>query len=496
MYLLGFDIGSSSVKASIVDTKTKELIASAFYPAEEMPINSPQPGFAEQDPEMWWQNGVQALQAACKKGNVEASGIEAIGISYQMHGLVMVDENQQVLRKSVIWCDSRAVEIGNKAFETIGDSLCLSRVLNSPGNFTASKLKWVQENEEDTYKAAHKIMLPGDYMAMKLSGEIKTTKTGLSEGIMWDFQNEDVADLILDNYDISKELIPELAPVFGIQSRVSAEASAKTGIPISTPISYRAGDQPNNALSLNVMKEGEVAAVAGTSGVIYAIQKDTQYDPLSRVNSFAHVNHEKADKSIGILLCINGTGILYSWLKKYVGQNSMSYDEINKAAKDIPAGCQGLSILPFGNGAERVLQNEDPGAQILGVNFNTHTSAHMFRAANEGIAFSFKYGLDILTDMGIKPKVMRVGNASMFQSVLFREIMANTLNITIESYNTDGALGAALAAGYGAGLYESTDDALSNLEVVNTTNPISEELGKYEKAYELWKERLQLFLQK
>ncbi len=494
MYLLGLDIGSSSVKASIVDLEKKQQVSSAFYPPEEMTIDSPEPGFAEQDPEMWWENAKLALKLACTTARISPSKIQAIGISYQMHGLVMVDQENQVIRKSIIWCDSRAVQIGDEAFAKIGLEDCLSHCLNSPGNFTASKLKWVKANEPELFARIKKIMLPGDFIALRLSGDIKTTRTGLSEGIMWDFKNENLADIILKEYGFDPQLIPDLAPEFGVQSLVDEAGSAETGIPAGTPISYRAGDQPNNALSLNVMKEGEVAAVAGTSGVIYAIQKDIQYDPLSRVNSFAHVNHTANNKSIGILLCINGTGILYSWLKRYVGQNLLSYNEMNDLAAKIPAGSEGISILPFGNGAERMLQNKDIGAQILGINFNQHNSGHLFRAGQEGIAFAFRYGLEILKSLGIKPSVMRVGNASMFQSVLFREIMANALNVSIESYNTDGALGAALAAGYGAGLYPSIDVALSNLEVVNLTHPDPKQLEVYNDAFKLWKRRLESYL--
>ena len=494
MYLLGFDIGSSSVKASLINGETGDCLGSAFYPKQEMKITALKAGWAEQDPELWWTNLKLALTDVLGQARVDAKAIDSIGISYQMHGLVAVDKNKQVLRPSIIWCDSRAAEIGNKAFAEIGEEKCLSNLLNSPGNFTASKLKWVKDNELALYAKIDKIMLPGDYIAMKLSGEIKTTAGNLSEGILWNFKENNVADMVLDYYGFEKSFIPEVVPTFSVQSLVSKEAAAELGLAPGTKISYRAGDQPNNALSLNVLNPGEIATTAGTSGVVYGVSGEVKYDPYSRVNTFAHVNHSAEANRLGVLLCINGTGILNSWLRKYVGDKAFSYEEMNQRAASVAIGSDGVSILPFGNGAERVLRNKNVGAQISGLGFNTHTEAHLFRAAQEGIVFSFKYGMEIMEQIGIKAQVIRAGKANMFLSTIFRETLAGISGATIELYNTDGSIGAARGAGIGSGYYASAKEAFANLKKLDTVTPDPDKKAEYEAAYQNWKKQLEKVL--
>jgi xylulokinase len=491
MYLLGFDIGSSSVKVSLINGETGDCAGSAFYPKQEMKITAIKSGWAEQEPELWWANLKLALADVMAQSKVNPKDIDSIGISYQMHGLVAVDKNKQVLRPSIIWCDSRAAEIGNKAFAEIGEEKCLSNLLNSPGNFTASKLKWVKDNEPELYAKIDKIMLPGDYIAMKLSGEIKTTAGNLSEGILWNFKENKVADMLLDYYGFEKSFIPEIVPTFSVQSVVSDEAAAELGLAPGIKISYRAGDQPNNALSLNVLNPGEIATTAGTSGVVYGVSGEVKYDPYSRVNTFAHVNHSAEANRLGVLLCINGTGILNSWMNKTIGNKAFSYQEMDQKAAGIPIGSEGLSILPFGNGAERVLRNKNIGAQISGLGFNTHTEAHLFRAAQEGIVFSFKYGMEIMEEIGIKAQVIRAGKANMFLSPIFRETLAGISGATIELYNTDGSIGAARGGGIGSGYYASVKEAFANLKKLDTVTPDFSKKAEYEEAYQNWKTQLE-----
>lgn len=494
MYLLGIDIGSSSVKASILNGETGEIAGSSYYPKSEMTITAKQSGWAEQQPELWWDNLKLAILEAKSLAKISGNEIVAIGISYQMHGLVVVDKHQNLLRPSIIWCDSRATEIGSKAFNEIGNEKCLNALLNSPGNFTASKLKWVKDNEPSLYEKIDKIMLPGDYIAMKMTGEIRTTASGLSEGMFWDFRKNEVSDLVLNYYGFRKELIPELVDTFGIQGQVSAKIASELGLKSGVPVSYRAGDQPNNALSLNVLNPGEIAATAGTSGVVYGVSGEVKYDPQSRVNTFAHVNHSAASNRLGVLLCINGTGILNSWLNKNVGNKSYSYEQMNELAAAIPTGSEGVSILPFGNGAERVLGNKNIGAQICGVDFNRHSQGHLFRAAQEGIVFSFKYGMDILKGIGIDAKVIRAGKANMFLSPVFRETLANIAGVSIELYNTDGSAGAARGAGVGSGYYTSFAEAFSGLKKMEMVEPDLKEKDRVNQAYQLWEENLKKFI--
>ena len=488
MYLLGYDIGSSSVKASLVDAQSGKCVASAFYPKSEAAIIAVKPGWAEQEPSSWWENLKLATADIMAASAADPKDIKAIGISYQMHGLVCVDKDQNVLRPSIIWCDSRAVPYGQKAFDQIGHENCLSHLLNSPGNFTASKLAWVKENEPELYAKIYKIMLPGDYIAMKLSGEICTTISGLSEGMLWDFAEGAPAQMLLDYYGIDKSLIADIKPTFSEQGRVSAAAAAELGLAEGTPITYRAGDQPNNALSLNVFNPGEIASTAGTSGVVYGVLGDVNYDPKSRVNTFAHVNHTPDQTRLGVLLCINGTGILNSWMKRNVAPEGISYAEMNDLAAKAPIGSAGVSIMPFGNGAERMLENREVGSSIHGVNFNVHDKSHLLRAAQEGIVFSFKYGIEVMEQMGMNVNKIHAGHANMFLSPIFRETLAGVSGAVIELYDTDGSVGAAKGAGIGAGIYKDNTEAFATLEKLAVIEPAH--TAEYTEAYETWKSRL------
>ncbi|MFM1969380.1 MAG: hypothetical protein RL152_757 [Bacteroidota bacterium] len=489
--LLGIDIGSSSVKCAVVDVETGACLGSAFSPKTEMVIHAPQQGFAEQDPRVWWDEFKHAFFELKKELNIDRESIVAIGISYQMHGLVAVDKEGTPVMNSIIWCYSRAVNQGNQAFASLGEEFCLSHYLNSPGNLTASKLKWVKENQPEVYNKIHKIMLPGDYISFRLTGEMNTTVSGLSEGVMWDVQNESLAKELLEHYGIDQSLVCDLVPQFGEQGKLSATVADELGLQVGIPIAYRAGDQPNNAYSLNVLKPGEIAATAGTSGVVYGVIDQPAYDPKSRVNTFVHVNHQPDAKRYGVLLCINGTGILNSWMQKNVFQGS-SYPEMNSLAAATPIGAEGLLCYPFGNGAERVLENKSPGAMINKLDFNRHTKAHLARAAQEGIVFSLCYGIEIMVAMGLKINTVRAGKANMFLSPLFAEAFANTTGATVELFNTDGAQGAARAAGVGAGYYANTDESFKGLKVLERIEPNEALQKSYKDAYANWLQHLQL----
>lgn len=490
-YLLGFDVGSSSVKASLVDFDNGQMAATAFFPDHEAPIKAVKAGWAEQDPEMWWTNAKLALKKIMADAGATGDDIKAIGISYQMHGLVCVDRNGKALRDAIIWCDSRAVPYGERAFNDLGPDFCLRNLLNSPGNFTAAKLAWVKENEPDVYANIYKVMLPGDYIAMKLSGDINTTIEGLSEAIAWDFVKKEPAQFLLDYYGFDKSLLPAIVPTFAVQSQVSTAAAAELGLKAGTPISYRAGDQPNNAVSLNVFNPGEIASTAGTSGVVYGVLGDVNYDPKSRVNTFAHVNYSKQQDRLGVLLCINGTGILNAWTKRNIAPEGIGYQDLNDIADTVPIGSDGISVIPFGNGAERVLENREVGASIHGINFNRHTRAHLLRAEQEGIVFSFCYGMEIMRKMGMDIKTIHAGKANMFLSKMFRDTLASTSGATIDLLETDGSMGAAKGAGMGCGIYKDHDEAFASLKRVATIEPDVAHQGEYLEAYARWKECLQ-----
>jgi len=486
-YLLGYDVGSSSVKVALLDIETGKALATGTSPDQEMGMIAHEAGWAEQHPDSWWQEAVNATHKLKAKYPFDPALVAGIGISYQMHGLVVVDKDLRPLRPSIIWCDSRAVEIGNHAFDDLGNDYSLQHLLNSPGNFTASKLKWVKDKEPQIFEQIRYFMLPGDYLALRMSGTPQTTVSGLSEGIFWDFAEQKVSQKLLDLYGFDSSLIPQIVDTFSPQSQLSASAAAELGLKAGIPIAYRAGDQPNNAFSLNVLNPGEVATTAGTSGVVYGINAQATSDPLSRVNTFAHVNSTPEEQRNGVLLCVNGTGILNSWVRRFAG--GISYDEMNQQAAQTPVGAEGLTFLPFGNGAERVLENRLLGGQLQGINFNTHTPAHVFRAAQEGIVFALQYGLQVMKEMGVQTHTVRAGHANLFLSPLFREAFANTTGATIELYDTDGAQGAARAAGIGTGVFDFKS-AFNGLTQIATVEPLADLQEKYANTYAIWEEAL------
>lgn len=494
-FLLGYDIGSSSIKASLLNADTGKLVISTNSPDQEMKIDSPQPGWAEQHPENWWKHLINATKKIFINLSSDSYEISGIGISYQMHGLVMVNKSHEVIYPSIIWCDSRAVETGNKAFIDLGQEYCLSRYLNSPGNFTASKLKWVKENKPDIYSDIYKMMLPGDFIAMKLTGEIHTTISGLSEGIFWDFNQRNISEDLISYFGLNRNHLPDIVPTFGYQGTITSGAAKELGLNPGIPVTYRAGDQPNNALSLNVLNTGEIAATAGTSGVIYGVANKSIYDNETRVNTFAHVNYSTEKPNVGVLLCINGTGIQYSWIKQNVLDNNFTYEELNELAERVNVGADALLCFPFGNGAERLLNNKNIQAHFSGINFNLHGKGHLIRSAQEGIAFSFRYGMDIMKKIGIEFNIIRAGNSNLFQSKVFREAFVNSCNVNLEIYNTDGAQGAARGAGIGSGLFLSEKDAFNGLNKIETLKPESAKVEKYNSIYQTWGNKLKRLLQ-
>lgn len=493
MYLLGYDIGSSSVKASLVEVETGRTVAGDFYPRSEAPIKALRPGWAEQRPADWWTYLKEVTASVLKQSAVDPADIKAIGISYQMHGLVAVDREGHELRDAIIWCDSRGVPFGEKAFAEAGADVCLDRLLNSPGNFTAAKLQWVKQNEPEIFDKIYKVMLPGDYIAYRMTGEICTNPEGLSEYMLWDFKENAPARFLLDYFGYNPGILPEVKATFGPQGCVTAAVAAELGLAEGTPVTYRAGDQPNNALSLGVLEPGQVASTAGTSGVVYGINGTVDHDPLSRVNNFAHVNHSAGNTRVGVMTCINGTGILNSWIKRNVAPTGCSYADMNTLAAEVPVGSAGVTILPFGNGAERVLQNREIGCSFHGINFNVHDRRHIMRAAQEGIVFSFMYGMEIMKSIGMKIDCISAGKANMFLSPIFRDTLASVSGATIKLYETDGSVGAARGAGIGAGIYKDAAEAFESLQLIGEIAPAADRTP-YLEAYARWKSTLETLL--
>jgi xylulokinase len=482
---IGYDIGSSFVKAALVDVETGRPIARARVPEAEISIDALQIGWAEQDPNLWWQYLCDATKKLLSDAQIKADQISSIGISYQMHGLVLVDRDLNPLRKSIIWCDSRATHFGEKAFEKLGKDYCKDHLLNSPGNFTASKLAWVIENEPELYQKAHKLMLPGDFLAAKLSGEMQTTVTGLSEGIFWDFKNDQPSKALFDHYQMDQSLVPEVVDNFTVQATVSSSGTQATGLKEGTPITYRAGDQPNNAYTLGARKAGDVVATGGTSGVVYALTDQLSGQELTKVNTFAHVDYQPQKKIFGKLLNLNGAGIQYRWLHQLMGE--LGYDKLNEMAQQAPIGSNGLQVFPFGNGAERMLDNKVVNGHISNINFNIHDNNHMVRATLEGIAFAMIYGIEILKNDGVIIENLKVGNDNLFLSDVFSKTIADTLGISIQMLEATGAEGAAKASIDRANQTQSNN----NINITKTINPNPKLRDESIASFEKW--RTQLF---
>lgn len=498
MYLLGFDIGSSSIKGALIDAESKKTIRVVSAPDREMPIDSPDRGFAEQDPEMWWKYVCRCSNMLMEHHPEAKNRIGAIGLTYQMHGLVLTDDEGKVLRSSVIWCDSRAVSTGRELEEKLDANAFLGSHYNVPGNFTFSKLRWVQKHQPDIFEQSEKFMLPGDYIAFRMTGEIRTSYTGLSEAILWNFKEGKANEDLLRQWDMDPRLIPGHAPSFATQGYVHATAREELGLDSGgkIPVSYRSGDQPNNAWSLNVNEPGVMAGAGGTSGVLYGISEDPVIDLTQRTNSFAHVNYEPERPRIGVLLCINGAGILYSWIRKNITGSDFSYDELERRATSVAPGADGLQFLPFGNGAERMLQNKPVQAHLMQLDLNRHRQDHIIRAGLEGVGFAFVYGYEIMKGLGLASDILRVGNDNLFLSGIFSGLISAMTGMRIEIREATGAVGAALGAGVGAGIYTSPQDAMKDSAVLQTVIPDPELQELYRPYYKLWKTELNNKLEK
>ena len=489
MITLGIDIGSSSIKVSLFDVLNGKSIASVSYPPYEMQIVSVHAGWAEQDPDTWMQNMVHAIAGLKRDYAAALQQVQAIGITYQMHGLVLVNQLGHVLRPAIIWCDSRAVSIGQKAFNDLSHEFCLGHLLNSPGNFTASKLSWVKQHEPEAYQKVYKFMLPGDYIAFKLTNQLVTTASGLSEGVFWDFERQSISKELMMYYGFDEKLVPDLVETFSIQGRLTPEMASQLGMSEGIPVTYRAGDQPNNAFSLNVLKPGEVAATAGTSGVIYGVTDVSKHDPLSRVNTFLHVNNKQTNPRLGILFCLNSVGILNAWARQHLLPADISYDAMNELAATIAEGSDGLFVMPFGNGAERMLGNKNPGASIHNLDLLKHGKGHLLRALQESIAYAFMYGIELMQPLGLNLSVIRAGKANLFLSPVFTQTLSNLSGAQIELYDTNGAEGAARGAAIGAGFYANAHDAFTNFAIFNRIEPQS--TSQIQEHYEQWKQLLE-----
>ena len=488
MLLCGIDVGTSSIKLSVVDASTKKVIHTCSFPETENEIISVSPGFAEQNPEHWWYCVMQVIKMANATKKYNPLDISAIGISYQMHGLVILDKDKQVLRPSIIWCDSRAASIGDLAFEALGKEKLLKDLLNSPGNFTASKLAWVKNNEPQIYEQIKHVILPGDFISYKFTDELTTTISALSEGIFWDFNKNEISKDLLDYYGFDVSFFPEIKQVFENHGQISNTMASELGLSTNLKITYKAGDQPNNALSLGVVEPGEIATTAGTSGVIYGVSSELKYDPNCRVNSFAHVNYTKDLRRIGVLMCINGTGILNRWLKENFFSTN-SYTDLNSYANQSEIGSKDLMCFPYGNGAERIFNNKIIGGSFRNLDFNRHQKNEISRSVQEGIAFSMVYGLELLNSSGIVPQKIKAGYANMYLSSIFSSTIVNASNVSIQLLESDGAYGAALGAGIGSHYYKSVHEGINSIKLLSEILP-DQNKNKTSDFYEKWKSEL------
>lgn len=436
MAFLGIDVGTSSVKVSIVG-EDGVILASATAPASsERAINSPNPNWAEQNPEDWWEDAQQAILNLPLEARLQ---VEAIGIAYQMHGLVLVDSQFQPVRPSIIWCDGRNIQESQILAESLGLDALENRLLNKPGTLTLAKLAWVAEHEPETLAKAHTFGLPGDFIAYKLTGEWSTTKSGYSEMVGWDFG----ASIPFEEGFRKagwKLPLPEARPNLEEGAPIQKVIAEKLGLPPSARVTYRAGDQPNNAFGLGVLQQGETAISAGTSGVLYGIG-DSSPGLHEGINRFLHVNSQ-----IGVLMCLNGVGSALAFARRTWFQNQ-SYEALSELASQAnPENCP--YFFPFGNGAERIL-SERAFSGFTELDFNRHNLPELARSVFEGIAFAYRLGSEKMEKAGCLSKVVNGTESGLLKSSFFAQLLANELQVELILSEGDGSTAAARGAALG-----------------------------------------------
>lgn len=488
-YLMGIDIGTTSARAIIIDEEGKLLGAGVY----EYPLYHPQPLWAEQDPQDWWEGTKKSIGKALKEADVKPQEIGGIGLSGQMHGLVLLDENYEVLRRSILWCDQRTVKqceyIMRKSRQTLVKSTCNPALTG----FTLPKVIWVRQEEPKIYDKIHKMLLPKDYIRFKLTGEFATEVSDASGTLMLDVKKRKWSEDVLSAFGINKEALPVVYESVQITGKITPEAARETGLKEGIPVVGGGGDQAAGGVGNGVVREGLLSSTIGTSGVVFASLNDVKTDPLLRTHTFCHAVPGKWH-IMGVMLSAGGS---LKWFRDNLGMEELNvskitgqdpYEILTMEASRVEPGSEGLIFLPYLMG-ERT-PYPDPYAK--GVFFGLtprHTKAHLVRAVMEGVAFGLRDSLEIIKRLGTKIEEIRASGGGA-RSELWRQIQADINNTQMVTINmSEGpAFGVALLAGVGTGVYKSVEEACeSTIHITGTTEPIKENVKRYEEYYKIYR---------
>jgi len=476
--LLGIDIGTSGSRALLLDEAGRTQSASADHKA----FRSPQSGWAEQDPDDWWRACQLAVRRVCEASGTQASAIQAIGLSGQMHGAVLVDAAGTVLRPAIIWCDQRTDAECRWLERTVSESLLLELTSNPAlTNFTLTKLLWIRAHEPEIWSRVRHVLLPKDYIRWRLSGEHAIDAADASGTLMLDVAWRRWSTDLLDRVGIEVDVLPQVFESPEICARVSPDGAAAIGVPAGTPIVAGAGDQAAGAVGMGITRPGAVSATIGTSGVVFAATDRPITDPKGRLHTFCHAVPGRWH----VMGVTQAAGLSLRWLRDLVGASGgVTYDDLTAEAALVPPGAEGVLWAPYLMGERTPHCDPAIRAALVGLAAN-HSRGHVVRAVLEGVAFSLRDTFTIFSELGVPVDRIVVGGGGA-RSALWRAIQASVYGRAVETIAADegAALGAALLAGVGAGVWKTVDEAVdATVRRGTTTSPDAESVAVMNERY-------------
>jgi xylulokinase len=455
MTLLGIDVGTGGTRAVVVDDDG-HVVASATE--EHAPFASPHAGWAEQDPGDWWRACAIAVRAALDR--TERGAIAAVGLSGQMHGAVVLDQRGDVLRPSLIWCDQRTGAQCGAIVERIGEARLIELTSNPALTaFTLPKLLWLRDHEPETWRGVRTVLLPKDYVRLRLTGERATDAADASGTLLFDVANRRWSTAMLDAAELDERLFPDVFESPEVTGRVSAAGAEATGLAEGTPVVAGAGDQAAGAVGMGVVQPGVVSATIGTSGVVFAATDRPARDPLGRVHTFCHAIRDRWH----VMGVTQAAGLSLRWFEERFGagvdDGRDAYERLCDEAASVPPGADGVIWAPYLLGERTPHLDPDARAALVGLTAN-HGRAHVIRAILEGVAFSLRDTLTIFDEMAVPVRAIRLGGGGA-RSPLWQQVQADAYGREVEVLEAEegAAYGAAILAGVGAGVWPSVDAA-------------------------------------
>jgi len=479
-YLIGIDASTTATKALLIDDRG-EIVAVA---ATEYDFQTPHPLWSEQDPALWWDGAVASVRRVLAESGIDPAAVVGVGLTGQMHGLVLVDAAGQVLRPSILWNDQRTASQCDEIRARLGKSE-LVRITGNDAltGFTAPKILWVQENEPDVYARIHKILLPKDYVRYRLTGDFATDRAGAGGTLLVELATRDWSPTVVEALGLRPEWLPPTHEGTQITGVVSAAAAEATGLRAGTPVVGGGGDQAAQATGVGAVEEGIVALTLGTSGVVFATADKPFYQPEGRLHAFPHALPGKWHL-MGVMLSAAGS---LRWYRDTLAPGA-AYDDLLAPAAAIPAGSDGLLFLPYLTG-ERT-PHPDPLARGAFVGLTVrHTQPHLTRSVLEGVAFGLRDSFELMKDAGLSAiRQVRVSGGGA-RSPLWRQILADVLGSELVTVNTTegAAFGAALLAGVGAGIWSNGQAACNQtVRITGRTTPNAGAVAVYQHFYGLY----------